>query len=201
MSSIDLPSFVDPGAVAYLMNAIYFNGPWAERFQTKDTKVEAFRGYTRDIKKVKMMHRNDEYSYTANGTYSAVRLPYGNGSFAMTVLLPNEGKSIDDMMRVVNAKEIANLGRKMENCGAGFANDVNERSVGVELYLARLRLVGGHRHDGGGRGCGLSALFAYFDLRFLEHLGNEHIPVRKPAEVGAWLEHCRRAKAGLFKAC
>ena len=50
------------------------------------------------------MHRNDEYSYTANGTYSAVRLPYGNGSFAMTVLLPNEGKSIDDMMRVVNAK-------------------------------------------------------------------------------------------------
>ncbi len=107
---------VDPGAVAYLMNAIYFNGPWAERFQTKDTKVEAFRGYTRDIKKVKMMHRNDEYSYTANGTYSAVRLPYGNGSFAMTVLLPNEGKSIDDMMRVVNAKEIANLGRKMENC-------------------------------------------------------------------------------------
>ncbi len=107
---------VDPGAVAYLMNAIYFNGPWAERFQTKDTKVEAFRGYTRDIKKVMMMHRNDEYSYTANGTYSAVRLPYGNGSFAMTVLLPNEGKSIDDMMRVVNAKEIANLGRKMENC-------------------------------------------------------------------------------------
>ena len=83
---------VDPGAVAYLMNAIYFNGPWAERFQTKDTKVEAFRGYTRDIKKVKMMHRNDEYSYTANGTYSAVRLPYGNGSFAMTVLLPNEAQ-------------------------------------------------------------------------------------------------------------
>ena len=90
---------------------------------------------------------------------------------------------------------------EVDRAGAGFANDVNERSVGVELYLARLRLVGGHRHDGGGRGGGLSALFAYFDLRFLEHLGNEHIPVRKPAEVGAWLEHCRRAKAGLFKAC
>ncbi len=34
---------VDPGAVAYLMNAIYFNGSWAERFQTKDTKVERFQ--------------------------------------------------------------------------------------------------------------------------------------------------------------
>ncbi len=107
---------VDPGAVAYLMNAIYFNGSWTDKFDAKNTKLERFQGYTRDIKKVKMMHRNDEYSYTANGTYSAVRLPYGNGSFAMTVLLPDEGKSIDDMMRVVNAKEIANLGRKMENC-------------------------------------------------------------------------------------
>ena len=84
---------------------------------------------------------------------------------------------------------------EVDRAGAGFANDVNERSVGVELYLARLRLVGGHRHDGGGRGCGLRALFAYFDLRFLEHLGNEHIPVSKFAEVGGLLEHCRRAKA------
>ena len=41
----------------------------------------------------------------------------GSGvGLAYHVLLPNEGKSIDDMMRVVNAKEIANLGRKMENC-------------------------------------------------------------------------------------
>ena len=106
---------VEPSAVAYLMNAIYFNGSWTDKFEAKDTKLERFRGYTRDIKKVKMMHRNDEYSYTSNKTYSAVRLPYGNGSFAMTVLLPNEGKSIDDMMKVVSAKELANLGRSMES--------------------------------------------------------------------------------------
>ena len=74
---------VEPSAVAYLMNAIYFNGSWAEKFDAKETKVERFRGYTRDIKKVKMMHRNDEYLYTSNKTYSAVRIPYGNGMFAM----------------------------------------------------------------------------------------------------------------------
>lgn len=28
---------------------------------------------------------------------------------------------------------------EVDRAGAGFANDVNERSVGVELYLARLR--------------------------------------------------------------
>lgn len=105
---------VEPSAVAYLLNAIYFNGSWAEKFDAKDTKLEGFRGYTRDIKKVKMMHRNDEFFHTSNKTYSAVRIPYGNGSFAMTVLLPNEGKSVSDLMKVVSAKEIANLGRTME---------------------------------------------------------------------------------------
>ena len=50
---------VEPSAVAYLMNAIYFNGSWTDKFEAKDTKLERFRGYTRDIKKVKMMHRNE----------------------------------------------------------------------------------------------------------------------------------------------
>lgn len=107
---------VEPSAVAYLMNAIYFNGSWTDKFDAKNTKLERFQGYTRDIKKVKMMHRTDEYLYTSNKTYSAVRIPYGNGSFAMTVLLPNADKSISEMMKVVNAKELATLGRTMENC-------------------------------------------------------------------------------------
>ena len=107
---------VEPSAVAYLMNAIYFNGSWTDKFDAKDTKVERFRGYTRDIKKVRMMHRNDEYLYTSNKTYSAVRIPYGNGTFSMTVLLPNEDKSIQDMMKVLSAKELSKIRQNMENC-------------------------------------------------------------------------------------
>ena len=107
---------VEPSAVAYLMNAIYFNGSWAEKFDAKDTKLERFKGYTRDIKKVRMMHRNDEYLYTSNKTYSAVRIPYGNGTFSMTVLLPNEDKSIPDMMKVLSAKELSRMRQNMENC-------------------------------------------------------------------------------------
>ena len=114
-----IPSIINklsPQEQAILMNAIYFNGTWSNKFDKHDTRTEPFKGYTRDIKKVKMMHRTDEYLYTSNKTYSAVRIPYGNGSFAMTVLLPNADKSIAEMMKVVNAKEIATLGRTMENC-------------------------------------------------------------------------------------
>ncbi len=107
---------VEPSAVAYLMNAIYFNGSWADKFDAKDTGLERFRGYTRDIKKVRMMHRNDEYLYTSNNIYSAVRIPYGNGTYAMTVLLPQEDKSIQEMMKTLSVKEITSLRRMMENC-------------------------------------------------------------------------------------
>ena len=46
---------VDPQAVSYLMNAIFFNGTWQSKFDARNTKEENFRGYTRNIQKVQMM--------------------------------------------------------------------------------------------------------------------------------------------------
>ena len=45
---------VDPQAVSYLMNAIFFNGTWQSKFDARNTKEENFRGYTRNIQKVQM---------------------------------------------------------------------------------------------------------------------------------------------------
>ena len=107
---------MDASAVAYLMNAIYFNGTWTEKFDKKQTKEERFQGYTRDIKRVKMMHQNEEFMYTSNETFAAVRLPYGNREYSMTVLLPNEGKSISDMMKKLGVKGLTGIGRDMDEC-------------------------------------------------------------------------------------
>ncbi len=107
---------VEANAVAYLMNAIYFNGSWTDKFDKKLTKEERFQGYTRDIKRVKMMHQNNEFMYTDNETFAAVRLPYGNRDYSMTVLLPNEGKSITEMMKKVGVKGLTGIGQNMEKC-------------------------------------------------------------------------------------
>lgn len=114
-----IPSIIDqvePSAVSYLMNAIYFNGTWADKFDKKDTKTENFRGYTRDIKKVPMMHRNDEYYYMNNDMYAAVSLPYSNRKYTMTVLLPNEDKSIPEMMKDIKVKDLHKINWNMEKC-------------------------------------------------------------------------------------
>ena len=114
-----IPSIIDqvePSAVAYIMNAIYFNGTWADKFDKNNTKKEQFNGYTRDIKYVDMMHRNAKYYYTSNDVYSAVTLPYGSGTYSMTVILPNEGKFIPDVIKALNAKSIASLRSNMDEC-------------------------------------------------------------------------------------
>lgn len=107
---------IDPSAVSYIMNAIYFNGTWQEKFNNSQTKLENFRGYTRDIKKTQMMHRNGKYQYMDNADFAAVNLPYGNGSYSMTVILPNRGKSIDEVMAGLDAKKVSELGRSMDEC-------------------------------------------------------------------------------------
>lgn len=114
-----IPKIVDQlsaSDVAVLMNAIYFEGTWETPFEKDLTKEENFRGYTRDIKRVQMMHQEDGFSYLSNNTFEAVTLPYGNRTYNMTVLLPKEGVSIEEMMKQLDAQKIGSLYRDMEKC-------------------------------------------------------------------------------------
>lgn len=94
-----IPSIVDKetfirDAASYLLNALYFKGVWANKFFKDDTRDEAFNGG--DM--VPMMRQREEFDYTENDLFQAVRLPYGNGSYLMTLFLPREGKTISDVL-------------------------------------------------------------------------------------------------------
>lgn len=107
---------VDANASAYIMNAIFFNGTWADKFSKSQTKNENFRGYTRDITMVPMMHKSDKLLYWKNDMYTAVRIPYGNGSYTMTVMLPNEGISIDEMLKTMENADLTAWRQDAEQC-------------------------------------------------------------------------------------
>ena len=114
-----IPSIIDQveaDAVSYIMNAIYFNGTWADKFDKSETKLERFQGYTRDIKKTQMMHRNGKYMFTDNDLFSAVSIPYGRGTYQMTVLLPNRDKSIDELLKSLDADKLSKLRYDMDDC-------------------------------------------------------------------------------------
>ena len=91
---------VDPSAVSYLLNAIYFKGAWAEKFDKSNTKEETFKGYNVE-KKVPMMHQEHEFNYTETDDCQVLCLPYGNNAYRMTILLPKEGKTINDLLKTM----------------------------------------------------------------------------------------------------
>ena len=51
--------------------------------------------------KLPMMHQNVLIYYGKNDIYSAVKIPYGNGYWNMTVLLPEEGKTTNDIINLL----------------------------------------------------------------------------------------------------
>ena len=95
---------VDPSMVSYLLNAIYFKADWASKFDQKNTKEEIFHPeyeYLMDIIspiKLPMMHQNVLIRYLKNDMYAAVKMPYGNGYWDMSIILPEEGKTTDDII-------------------------------------------------------------------------------------------------------
>ena len=80
--------------VMFLINAIYFKGSWRTKFDPAVTIDAPFRGVGGE-QPAKLMHREGTMKYLQTGDFQAVDLPYGNNAYSMTVVLPNEGRSVD----------------------------------------------------------------------------------------------------------
>lgn len=102
-----IPEIIDgipDEAVMYALNSIYFNGVWKAKFSEKDTKKESFTSIDGTSRKVSMMHAEGSFDLSSNHIWSAIRLPYGNGSYSMYVLLPHEDKSVADIIAALDEK-------------------------------------------------------------------------------------------------
>lgn len=77
-----------------LLNAIYFKGSWAEKFQKEQTKSEDFSLESGAKTKVKMMHRRGNILYFHGDNFAAVSLPYVGEKQSMYIFLPDKGVSM-----------------------------------------------------------------------------------------------------------
>jgi len=96
-----IPTIIDqlePDLVMVLLNAIYFNGIWKNKFDETKTHNLSFMHGDGQWKEVETMNQETSLEYARNNIFSAVHLPYGKGQFQMTVILPNENKTTEDVL-------------------------------------------------------------------------------------------------------
>ena len=100
---------VDPSYLAYLVNALYFKSQWREKFARSASGNETFYQEDGSKGKVKMMKQaGKKFQYGETEVWQAIRLPYGNGNFAMTVVLPKEGHSVREISAALGKGETVN---------------------------------------------------------------------------------------------
>lgn len=96
---------LDNSTILILLNAVNFKATWTENFDPLDTKEEYFIKDDQTTCELPLMHRKAQVLYQTNGTYTSVYLPYGGreAKWGMTVLLPNKGKTVEDIINSLTA--------------------------------------------------------------------------------------------------
>jgi serpin B len=97
-----IPSILDqinPDAAMCLLNAIYFNADWTEKFDKNDTRSSSFTMPDGSIVTRELMHRKAVALCCESDLCSMLRIPFGSGGYSMYVMLPVEGKSTSDLIR------------------------------------------------------------------------------------------------------
>ena len=107
---------LSPDAVAYILNSIYFNAKWTNQFDREDTKTETFVTESGEARQTEMMNNNAIVACAANDVMSMVCLPYGSGTvWNMYVMLPNEGKTVDDVLGSLDTESWMNVCKGLKN--------------------------------------------------------------------------------------
>ncbi len=100
---------IPPETVMALVNALYFNGKWGGFKFNDKTNEEDFRTIDESKTKVEMMSASSSFSYASDDGWSMVNLPYGNGAFRMSVILPPVDMKFADAAKSLDADRFIKL--------------------------------------------------------------------------------------------
>ena len=86
---------IDPHDRLLLLNAVYFKGQWAHKFDKSRTQQKDFALAGGPVKQVPRMVQSGRFEYFETPELQAIRLPFGDGDLVMDILLPKQSASLD----------------------------------------------------------------------------------------------------------
>jgi len=108
-----IPKVIDAlerDVVMILMNALYFKGSWRSRFDSARTQLAAFRRDDGSVVQAPLMSQSEmpvRIGYVDD--VQVAELPYGNGAFVMTVVLPPAGTTADMLVASLDSDKWTRL--------------------------------------------------------------------------------------------
>lgn len=113
-----IPRLIDsfpPETVSTLANAIYFKGAWSEPFDADKTQARPFRLPNGSTANIPMMEQQGSYAYKKEKAYEALQLPYGEGDWRMTIVLPGDPGALDGLLpELLDSPELWRAGLAIE---------------------------------------------------------------------------------------
>jgi serine protease inhibitor len=95
--------------VMLLLNAMYFKGTWTYEFDKNLTRDDTFTLPDGSKRPCKMMVKERDFEYLENEELQAIDLPYGGGTFRMTVLLPRAGGDVNALIASLSGAKVTEL--------------------------------------------------------------------------------------------
>lgn len=109
---------LNPNYVSLLMNALYFKGDWTYPFLAYDEGVDSWDApFTKEDgvqTTVSMMYQKNRFEYTEDELCQAVRLPYAQRNYGMTILLPQKGLSVAQLLESLTDERLTAIASGME---------------------------------------------------------------------------------------
>jgi serpin B len=99
-----------------LLNAVYFNAPWAQAFAKNATREREFHLTATEKAEVPTMSQQAAFAIDKGDGFSAIRLPYARDGLSMIVIRPDE---VDGVDKLVAGFDGAKLNALMESLRKG----------------------------------------------------------------------------------
>jgi serpin B len=85
---------IDPRDLLLLLNAVYFKGEWAHKFDKSKTQQRDFTPEGGSAKQVPRMEQGGRFDYFETAQLQAIRLPFGAGDLVLQVFLPAKSSNL-----------------------------------------------------------------------------------------------------------
>lgn len=92
-----------------VINAIYFNGKWTNKFSKSETKSGLFKNIDGTEAKADFMNQTADFLGYFYDNIEAVELTYGSGNYSMLLIKPTEGKTFDEMRNSIDQDYLDNM--------------------------------------------------------------------------------------------